>query len=128
MILASSKEDKKMSKRISNYFELKDVCRSAGLWYVGSFMIEFIRRREQWENEDTKADFIEYMYKEYDTDSDLSGTRTRVNAIIRIIESGYVKEALEMVINADPFKLGCEQSRENAKYVLEKMDSGEIQL
>ena len=29
-------------KPITNHFELKDVCRSAGLWYVGSFISNLI--------------------------------------------------------------------------------------
>lgn len=38
-------------KPIENHFELKKVCRNAGLWYVGSFMGEFIKRKAEWKDE-----------------------------------------------------------------------------
>ena len=48
-----------MSKLIENQTELVKVCRSAAYWYVGSFMLEFLMRRVQWENPDTKPAFIQ---------------------------------------------------------------------
>ena len=114
-----------MSKRIKNYFELKDVCRSAGLWYVGSFMSEFLQNREKWNNPETKAQFIAYMYSNYGvSDSDIAGTRTRVNCVIRIIESNYVEDALRLVLEANEEKLGCEESKINAKETLEEIEKG----
>ena len=114
-----------MSKKICSYLELKDVCRSAGLWYVGSFMSEFLQNRESWLNADTKAQFIAYMYKNYGvSDSDITGTRTRVNCIIRIIESNMVEEALNMVLDADDRKLGCSESKINAKETLMEINKG----
>ena len=118
-----------MSKKIENYFELKDVCHSANLWYVGSFMHEFLRKREDWENPDTKNQFVEYMFKNYGGgDNDISGTRTRVNAIIRIIESDYVIDALNMVLQANDNKLGCDESKVNAQWTLDAIASGELKL
>lgn len=116
-----------MSKPINNHFELKDVCRSAGLWYVGSFMLEFLMQRERWENPDTKNDFVRFMFEEFGVgDSDISGTRTRVNAMIRIIESRKVEDAMQLVIDADDIKLGCDESKVNAQIVLDKLNSGEL--
>lgn len=40
------------SKKIKDYFELKDVCRKANSYFVGSFMLEMIMRRKEWENTD----------------------------------------------------------------------------
>ena len=115
-----------MSKKIKNYFELKDVCRSAGLWYIGSFMMEFLDNREMWENKDTKQQFIAYMHNKYEgTDRDFLGTRTRVNCIIRIIESGYVKDALKLVLQANDNKLGCDESKINAQFLLDAFERGE---
>ncbi|MBR4049555.1 MAG: hypothetical protein IKK09_03580 [Clostridia bacterium] len=115
-----------MGKQIENFFELKDVCRSAGLWYVGSFMSEFLDKRDWWENKETKERFIAYMHNEYEgIDSDVSGTRTRVNCVIRIIESGYVKDALNLVLQANDEKLGCVESKVNAQMVLDAFESGE---
>ena len=118
-----------MGKKINNFFELKDVCRSAGLWYVGSFMSEFLEHRQQWENRDTKEDFVKYMHKEYGgCDSDISGTRTRVNCIIRIIESGFVVDALNMVLQANDNKLGCDESKINAQETLNDIEEGRYVL
>lgn len=118
-----------MAKRIENYFQLIDVCRSAGLWYVGSFMGEILSKREQWEDSDTKNDFVKYMHTEYSgIDNDISGTRTRINCIIRIIESGYVRDALNMVIEANDNKLGCSQSKINAQATLDAIDAEIIKL
>ena len=116
-----------MGKLISNYRELVNVCNSAALWYVGSYMIEFIMHREQWENDETKQEFIRYMYEEYGgADADISGTITRVNAVIRIVESRKVEEALELVLNANDAKIGCDQSKINAQITLDKLKSGEL--
>lgn len=118
-----------MSKRIENYFQLVDVCRSAGLWYVGSYMGEFLRQKEKWTNPETKSSFIEYMYREYGAgDNDISGTRTRVNCVIRIVESGYVIEALNMVLAANDSKLGCYQSKINAQATLDAIEAGKLRL
>ncbi len=118
-----------MSKEIKNRFQLVDVCRSAGLWYVGSFMEEFLRHREKWEDEETKNEFIEYMFNEYGgADKDINGTRTRVNCVIRIIESGCVEEALNLVLEANDNKLGCQQSKINAKSTLEKIKDGILKI
>ena len=116
-----------MSKPIQNHFELKDVCRTARLWYVGSFMLEFIKMKELWSKPDTKANFIRYMFNEYSgIDDDISGTTTRVNAMIRIIESRKVEDALRLVLEANDSKLGCAESKENAKVTLDLLVSGKL--
>ena len=117
----------RMSKPIQNHFELKDVCRTAGLWYVGSFMLEFIKMKELWSNPDTKSNFIQYMFNEYSgIDDDISGTTTRVNAMIRIIESRKVEDALRLVLDANDNKLGCAESKENARATLDLLGSGKL--
>ena len=118
-----------MGKKINNYFELKDVCRSAGLWYIGSFMSEFLENRDKWQNKETKENFVKYMYEEYGCcDSDISGTRTRVNCIIRIIESGFVVDALNMVLQANDNKLGCDEAKVNAQDTLDDIKDGRFSL
>ena len=114
-------------KPITNHFELKDVCRNAVLWYVGSFMGEFIKRRAEWQDETKKAAFIQSMFEEYEgIDKDISGTTTRVNAMIRIIESDKVVDAMHLVLDANDKKLGCHQSKINAQAVLDLIAEGKL--
>ena len=120
-----------MSKQIKDNYELRNVCRSAGLSFVGSFMGEFLDKREMWSNPDTKEQFIAYMYSNYSQggwDNDIKGTRTRVNCVIRIIESNKVVEALELVLNANDNKLGCSESKINAQFVLDGLQNGLYKL
>lgn len=116
-----------MSKKIENHFELKNVCRSAGLWYAGSFMLEFLKRKAEWQDADRKQEFIKSLYLEYPgIDDDISGTTTRANAMIRIIESDKVKDAMQLVLEANEKKLGCMESKTNAKVVLDMLDNGTL--
>lgn len=115
-----------MSKPIGSTLELIDVCRTAGLWYVGSFMLELLMRREEWEDPARKNAFVEDMHREYNADSHVEGTRVRINAMIRIIESGRVEEAMELVLAANDAKLGCVESKENAAAVLKLLRAGNV--
>ena len=118
---------KELLKPIINHFELKDVCRSAGLWYVGSFMGEFIKRKAEWKDETKKAAFIQSMFEEYEgIDKNISGTTTRVNAMIRIIESDKVVDAMHLVLEAEDRKLGCHESKVNAQAVLDLIAKGKL--
>lgn len=118
-----------MSKKISNYFELKYVCRSAGLWFVGSFMGEFLSKRGMWSDSEMKPEFIGYMWREFmnGIDSDITGTRTRVNCVIRIIESKMVKDALGLVLEANDEKLDCPESKINAQETLDNIKTGKYE-
>ena len=117
------------SKKIKDYFELKDVCRKATSYFVGSFMLDMIMRRKEWENPKTKTSFIESFHKEYlawDENCKIERTRNRVNAVIRIIESGMVEDALQYVIDSNNRKMDIPEARENAIETLERIKSGEL--
>ena len=120
-----------MSKQIKDNYELRDVCRSAGLSFIGSFMGEFLDKRDIWSNPDTKKQFIAYMYSQYAQsgwDNDITGTRIRVNCVIRIIESNKVLEALNLVLEANDNKLGCPESKINARFILDGLKNGSYKL
>lgn len=117
------------SKKIKDYFELKDVCRKATSYFVGAFMLEMIMRRKEWENPETKTSFIESLHKEYfawDENCKIDRTRNRVNVVIRIIESGMVEDALQYVIDSNNRKMDIPEARENAIKTLERIKSGEL--
>lgn len=118
-----------MSKEIRDHFELKDVCRKASSYFVGSFMLEMIKRRSEWENADTKKGFIEDLHSKYfswDEKWPISRTRNYVNAVIRIIESRRVEDALEYVIDSNDKRMDIRQAKENAKETLELIQSGKL--
>lgn len=118
------------SKKIKDYFELKDVCRKATSYFVGSFMLEMIMRRKEWENPETKTTFIESFHNEYfawDPSWSICRTRNRVNLIIRIIESRMVEDALEYVINSNALKMNIPQAKENAERTLALIRAGKLE-
>ena len=117
------------SKKIKNHFELKDVCRKATSYFVGSFMLEMIMRRTEWENPDTKTVFIESFHKEYfawDEKCTVAKTRNKVNLVIRIIESRMVEDALQYVIDSNDLKMDIPEAKENAVETLACIKSGKI--
>ena len=116
-------------KKIQNYFELKDVCRKATSYFVGSFMLEIIMRRKEWEDSDTKTAFIESFHNEYfawDESCTLARTRNRVNLVIRIIQSRMVEDALEYVLASNQLKMDIPEARENAEDTLARIRSGHL--
>lgn len=120
-----------MSKPIKNHFELKDVCRKATSYFVGSFMLGFIVQRKLWETPETKTKFIEDFHKEYccwDDHATIERTRNRVNCMIRIIESNLVTDALQYVLDADDSKLDCPQAKENARDTLRLIEAGRLNI
>ena len=70
--------------------QFEDALTAAGMWF---FLKEYTTIRD-WNG--TKVDLIEKLYLE-GFDRDISGTRTRTNASIRIIDEGRAKEALERI-------------------------------
>ena len=117
------------SKPIEIYFELIEVCRKATSYFVGSFMMEMILRRKEWENPKTKNDFITAFHQEYfawEDNATIDRTRNRVNCIIRIIESKKVEDALQYVLGANDLKIGISQVKINAQYTLDLIKSGKL--
>ncbi|WP_035287996.1 hypothetical protein [Clostridium sp. KNHs214] len=89
-----------MKRQITNDQFIK-AYRSAGLWFVGLYMEAFLLRIDDLRDDVLKTKFIEEIYNNgQGFDKDESGTRTRVNSLLRIIEGDRVIEALEVVINS----------------------------
>ena len=116
-------------KLLNGYKDMGWAIQKAGAWFIGSFMVEFVDSYEQFQNKNTKADFLDYFMKEYDVvTEDENQLRNRVNLAIRLIESGMVEDAMEYVLNTNDDKLGCDESKTNAKFMLERLKSGESKL
>lgn len=114
---------------LKTYEDMKEAIEKAGAWFIGSFMLEFVDNYEKFQDRTTKKEYVEYFMKEYDVvTDDINQLRNRINLAIRIIESGMVVDAMEFVLNTNNDKLGCEESKVNAKYLLESLRKGKIKL
>ncbi len=116
-------------KSLNGYQDMEWAIQKAGAWFIGSFMVEFVDNYEQFQDKNSKAEFIAYFMKEYDVvTDDKQQLQNRVNLAIRLIESDMVEEAMEYVLNTNDDKLGCGESKVNAKFMLDRLKSGESRL
>ncbi len=118
-----------MRKEIKNYFEVKEICRKATSYFIGSFIEYIIDRREEWENPQTKKIFIANFHKEFfdwDDECTFERTQNRVNCAIRLIEHHKVEEALEYVLNSNDKKMDIQEAKINAQETLDRLKSGEL--
>lgn len=114
---------------LNSYEDMKDVIESAGAWFIGSFMMEFVDNYEKFQDKKTKTEYIEYFLKEYDVvTSDFQQLRNRINVAIRIIESGMVEKAMEYVLERNDNNMDCAESKVNAQYLLDCLDRGKSVL
>ena len=112
------------------YTEMLDKIHSAGAWFVGVFMGEFVNRYDDY-NKDTasRASFINYIHKEYGEKLGYSydSTKTKSYALMSIIREGRVVDALEHVINCNEKKVP-EDAVDNAMEVIDAIVKGNIKL
>ena len=114
---------------LNGYKDMEWAIQKAGAWFIGSFMVEFVDSYSQFQDKKKKADFISYFMKEYDVVTDNENQlRNRINLAIRLIESGMVEEAMKYVLNTNDDKLGCDESKSNARFMLDRLKSGESKL
>ena len=114
---------------INNQSELEEVIRSAGMWFIGTFMMEFVDSFECFGTKDKKNQFMDYFYNDY---AERLGTKkealAKVNSALRIIESGLVKEAMEYVMGACEGSECEAEAKTAAKELLESLESGAVKL
>ncbi|MHA6261487.1 hypothetical protein ACXYMX_16630 [Sporosarcina sp. CAU 1771] len=80
---------------------LKRNIESAGGWFVAEYGALIRTKFNQLENDkDFKSEFVREVFHSQGRDKDYGGTRTRVNAVIRIYKSNKMIEALEYVIDS----------------------------
>lgn len=86
---------------MDNLKMLSDI-KSAGGWFVGEYAELIFEKYAQLKSDRSyKSEFVKQIYRERGRDSDLGGTRTRVNALLRIIERRELIKALEYIIDSD---------------------------
>lgn len=114
---------------LHGYEDMVWAIQKAGAWFIGSFMIEFVDSYEEFQDKTRKARFISNFMEEYDSvTDDIEQLRNRINLAIRIIESDMVEDAMEFVLNTNDFKLGCDESKTNAQFMLDRLKTGESKL
>jgi len=85
-----------MRKRISDK-QFVQAYRSAGLWFVALYMEAFLLRMDELQDEVKKTYLIAEIFDNGNgPDKKERGTRTRVDCLLRIIESERIIEALEI--------------------------------
>ena len=114
---------------ITSSDQLEAVIAGTGAEFIGTFMMEFVDSFECFGTKDKKNQFMDYFYNDHFAGS---GTKKelqeKVNAAIRIIESGLVKEAMEYVMGAcEGSECGAE-AKTAAKELLESLASGAVAL
>lgn len=120
------KEGTKMSRFISEA-QFQKAYRSAGLWFVALYMEPFLLRYDELQDPVKKTHFIEEIYNNGDNaDKDEGGTRTRVNSLWRIIESGRTLQALEVAVSSDRLKNDFYDAYESANDLLNRIKNGEF--
>lgn len=114
---------------LKNDDDLKDVIRTATVGFVGCFMGCIIHDFEKLQDKASKTEYIRELYKECDSWArDEYDMRNKVNILIRIIESNMVEQAMEYVLSANSRKLDIPDIKENARLVLEYLESGKLIL
>lgn len=81
---------------------LKRDIESAGSWFVGEYLSIVMENYFQLQNnKEYKNHFIKQLHMRKDKDKNINGTRTRLNALIRIIKRNKAKEALVYIIKSE---------------------------
>lgn len=120
------KDGIKMSRFISEA-QFQKAYRSAGLWFVAMYMEAFLLRIDELRDDVKKTHLIKEIYSNGgNADKDESGTRTRVNSLWRIINSGRIIQALEIAANSDRLKNEFRDAYVTANDLLTRIKSGEF--
>jgi hypothetical protein len=115
-----------MSQSISEA-QFQNAYRSAGLWFVALYMEAFLLRIDELRDDVKKTHLIEEIYDNGDNaDKYEGGTRTRVNSLWRIIDSGRTIQALEVAINSDRLRHDFRDAYEAANDLLNRIKCGEF--
>jgi len=104
--------------------------RSAGLWFVALYMEAFILRIDELRGDVLKTKLVEEIYDngENTFDKDIGGTRTRVNALYRIIKAGRINEVLKLASNSIKLNKDFPEAAKEASYLLKRIETGEFKV
>ena len=117
-----------MKKEERSIAKIEDDVKSAGQSFIGLRMEDLLSRLPELEDKVTKNKLIEeYFENQIGTrDNAIGGTRTRVNAAIRIIKADKVLYALSLIDGSDSRVLP--EAVLGAKRVINRIKTGKIKL
>jgi hypothetical protein len=93
-----------VEKEARSINKINDDIKSAGQSFLGLHMADLLTRIKELDDKVSKSKLIEEYHSNQQGyyDKDTGGTRTRVNAAIRIIKAEKVMYALEQIDGSDP--------------------------
>lgn len=117
-----------MKRELRNINKINDDIKSTGQSFLGLYMSELVTRIHELDDRVLKSKLIQEYFENQKgfSDKGIGGTRTRVNASIRIIKAEKVIYALEQ-INGDNPKV-VPETVEKAKDTLIKINNEELIL
>lgn len=117
-----------MERKERNLSKIDDDIKSAGQSFIGLYMSDMLGRIPELDDKVKKVKLIEeYHSRQYGFfDKDIGGTRTRVNAVVRIIRADKVLYALGKVDGSDPRVVP--EAVAKAKETIGKIKNGKLIL
>jgi hypothetical protein len=117
-----------VEKEARSINKINDDIKSAGQSFLGLHMADLLTRIKELDDKVSKSKLIEEYHSNQQGyyDKDTGGTRTRVNAAIRIIKAEKVMYALEQIDGSDPRVLP--EAANKAKETIMKIHTGELKL
>lgn len=112
------------------YAEMLEKIHSAGAWFVGTFMGEFLLKYDNYRKDSaSRVVFINYIYQEYGQKLGYTydSTKTKCYALMSIINGKRVLDALDHVINCNERKVP-EDAIDNAVALVDAIVKGKMQL
>jgi hypothetical protein len=104
--------------------KIDDDIKSASQSFCGYYIEDMLNRLNSFEDKVSKGKIIDEYFDEQKvfSDKESSGTRVRVNSVIRIIKANKTRYALEKIVRSAP---GVDlKSIERAKTLLTKIETG----
>lgn len=92
-----------MKEEISSIAKIEDDVRSEGKAFLGLRLSDMLLRIAELKHSKSKRELIQeyFMHQVGTHDTDIGGTRTRVNSAIRIIKAKKVLYVLELIVESD---------------------------
>lgn len=122
------KEVLHVNRELRSINKINDDIKSADQTFLGLYMADLLTRINELDDKVLKEKLIQEYFEnqKYFSDKDLGGTRTRINAAIRIIKAEKVIYALEQINGQNPRALA--EAVEKSKDTLIKINNGELSL